>query len=258
MLGTMIQAEALGLGPVRRCSCSWLPDAAHPDDRVGAFKWVGDAFAPAYQGGGQAPALHHYCPRAAALWQRRSGLEIMARAAEQVGLVVDPLSVTGVTGLSFRHFPLVRLVTRLAVGGLMAFGFVQALLVLVLVAALAGHFRFLLLMRLVALAALELHGRVGRPVHFRLGQGLVAIEALLASRLQRVALRQVVVTVGAVALGHLGHLDLGVAVACQADLGRWLEVVDGDGVTFQTGYSLVDGVNLVAGRVFHLNPAGIV
>ncbi len=68
----------------------------------------------------------------------------------------------------------------LAVGCLMRLDGMLAFGVLILVACQAGNLNLLLGMRLVALAALELHRRVGWPVDLFLGQVLVTIQAILA------------------------------------------------------------------------------
>lgn len=111
--------------------------------------------------------------------------------------------------------------------------------------------------RLVTLAALELHGGIGGPVDLGLGLPQVAVQAGLAGGAQGAILPQELVAVQAIPLAHGRDLDLLLRVAEAAQLRGWAEAVDAQRVALDAANLFLVEVDLVAGGGRDLEPAGL-
>jgi hypothetical protein len=116
--------------------------------------------------------------------------------------VVRLVGVTRGTRFPLCHFPLVRLMTGITRSRSMRLYCMVPLRLLVLMAADAHVRGTRLLVRLVALPALELHRRVSWPVYFCLCLGLVTFQTILSLGSQRAVLTQEVVAVKTISLAH--------------------------------------------------------
>lgn len=186
----------------------------------------------------------------------------MASPTELTRIVINPVLVTRLTGVATVNRPLVRFMARRT--RRLAMRTNGMLPAEIGVAALAIHNGLGLLVRLVAVAALELHRRVIGESNFTLSLLLVALKTRLPGRHQgRVLIvhlgvwAQEIVAFQAVHFVHFLDLYHPANVARAADRARRNKPVYGLGVTLGALEVLLSDVNLVTGRVSYLLPLGI-